>query len=195
MNIFFPLVFFCLIMGPILLVWLKGNQILDALVARREVGRKRRRRRSTRSLPVREEVLEALLKSEGRREGIEDRIGNALMSFRQVSGEVGASPHQDPDKDLEGLGQTILTRESHFNSYLDVAWLQSETIELLSQEVMLLRELAEVPRVWPASDTTAQFTAAERLSKSVERAVKKREQVDLMLDRIGGRRDQGAENH
>lgn len=169
----------------------RGTPILDALVTRRKTRQKKRRRKSTRSLPIPEEALQTVLDTEARREEIEDRIGEVLISFRRVSRTAAPSPHRDPSRDLEGLRRALLVRESRFNSYLDVVGLLSETIALLSREVKLLRACVELPRDGPSSkEPRIQSAATEDLHRRVERAVKRGEQADLMLDRIGRRGDE-----
>ena len=110
-----------LIAGPILIAWLKGDQILDALSTRRRRRRRQRRRDSTRSLPVREEVLGTLIKAEEVRDACDDRIAEALASFQHVA-------HVSPSSDgttasIDELEHILLAREAHFSSYLDIAWL------------------------------------------------------------------------
>ncbi|MDP6040971.1 MAG: hypothetical protein QGG64_20645, partial [Candidatus Latescibacteria bacterium] len=83
--IYYVILFAILFIGPILLAWFGGDQILDALATRQKHRLKRKRIRATRALPVREAVTEALLNAELRRDQIDERIGDALAAFRQVT--------------------------------------------------------------------------------------------------------------
>ncbi len=181
MHLLYPVFFLLLIVGPILLAWLKGNQILNAFIAYRQRRRQQRRRRSTRALPVRDEVLQALLGAEKQRDRADGRIGEALAAFQRLS--EASMPPQNSTAALSEVESILLTRESRFNTYLDVAWLQSETIELLVQEVELLREMAGIPSNFPENE--AQSPAAERLIQNLNRATNRRAEVDRRLDRIG----------
>ena len=193
MQILYPIFFICLIAGPILLAWLKGDQILDRLTAHRQQVRQRRRQRSTHALPVREKVLQKLLGAEAQRDRIDDRIGEALAAFRQLSEGWRITGSSQNSITVDEFEQILLTRESFFNTYIDIAWLQSESIELLVREVDLLRELADLPPDWPKAEATSSRTpAAQRLLQNLDSATKKRVAVDRKLNRIGPSRPDTA---
>ncbi len=178
MQIFYPIF---LVVGPILLAWLKGDQILNYVIARQRQRQQRQRRKSTRALPIRDEVVQSLLEAEERRDRTDDRIREALAAFQRLS--EASSPPQDSTATLDEVEGLLLTRESHFNAYLDIAWLQSETVELLLGEGKLLRELAGIPAHF--MEKGARSPAAERLIQNLNRAANRRAEVDQRLDRIG----------
>jgi hypothetical protein len=140
--------FFILIVGPILLAWLKGDALLNYFELRRQLKHQRRRQRSTRALPVRETIMGTLLQVETRRDDLE---------------------------------KVVLARESLFDDYLDTACLQSDTIETITQEVVLLREAAELDRNVSAQPTGA----ALHLLETLQQAEQKRVQIDQRLHRLG----------
>ncbi len=177
MQIFYPIF---LVVGPILLAWLKGDQILNYVIARQRQRQQRQRRKSTRALPIRDEVVQSLLEAEERRDRTDDRIRD-LAAFQRLS--EASSPPQDSTATLDEVEGLLLTRESHFNAYLDIAWLQSETVELLLGEGKLLRELAGIPAHF--MEKGARSPAAERLIQNLNRAANRRAEVDQRLDRIG----------
>jgi hypothetical protein len=87
----------------------------------------------------------------------------------------------------------LLAREAHFSSYLDIAWLQSEAIEVLLQELGLLQGMAQVPPTLEPGETGLRTSpAAERLLQSLERASRKREELDGRLHRVGGQEPHDA---
>lgn len=173
-----------LIAGPILIAAWKGDQILDGLSARRRRRRRRKRQNSTRALPVREEVLGTLIRAEEVRDACDDRIAEALAGFQHV---VHVSPRSESSTaSIDELEHILLAREAHFSSYLDIAWLQSEAIEVLLRELDLLLEMAQMHQMpEPGEATAPPSPAAERLLESLDRASRKREELDERLHRVG----------
>lgn len=173
--------FVILLTGPILVAWFKGDLIIDMLAARNRQRQKNKRQKATRALPVREDVVNALLKAEAKRDQIDDHVGEALANFRQVM-EEGRDliAHQAATAALDDVEQVVLSRESHFANYLDIACLQSETLDIMIEEIELLRDMAEIDRQSKASSP-----AAERLMGSIEEALQKRKAVDQKLNRLG----------
>jgi len=187
MPILYAILFVLFIIGPILLAWLKGDTILDFLVARRHRRRQQRRQRSTRALPVRQEVLATLLDADRKRDQIDVRIGESLSAFGQLLKRQQSAflTPQDAASVIDEMEQILLMRESYFSAYIDIAWLQSETLEQMTQEMKLLRELAELPVNRPTVNASFSNPAAERLLQNLDLAARKRSEVDRKLNRIG----------
>jgi hypothetical protein len=176
--------FVALIALPIFLALWRGGSLVDALVERRSRRVSKRRRRSTRALPVRKEVMEALLRAEDRREEIETRIGTRLAAFARL-GPAGPSDLSAADSLLLETEQAILRREATFADYLDAASLQSETIELLLHEVATLRQFAGVDvAAVPAAESAG--VAQRKLIASLDRASRRRAQADRNLQQLRG---------
>ena len=186
MPVLSKLLFAVLVLTPILLAWVKGDRILDFMEARRKKRRRQRRKKRTRSLPLRGDAVRSILDAEDRCDEIDARIAGSLASYQVLQ-----------NRDREGTvlpvlleaEHMLLSRESHFNSYLDIAWLQSETIEILSKEVSLLRNMAQLGphQHRPA----APAGATSHLIENLEAAIRKRADVDRMLDNVG---NQSADN-
>ena len=187
MNVLYLAAFLALAMGPIIVVWWKGDQILDHLSARRRARRMLRRQRSTRALPVREDALEALVRSEGKRDQIDHRISEDLTALRQASTtwRDSASVYEASGGLVDDMERILLTRESHFSTYLDIAWLQSETIELLSREVETLREIAGVRGLEGAKKPPSRRRGADRLFENLKAAERRQAEADRHLKRFG----------
>ena len=179
MHLMYILLLVCLTVAPILIAWTKGDRILDSLARRRRVRSQIRRRRITRSLPVRSDILEALLKAEDNRDRIEEQISHSLARFRSLP-DPGA-PATERDDFLEHTAQLLLTRESRFNDYLDLAWVQSETIEVLTREADALRQIAGIGKdaLKPADPPSA--SAAQQLLANLDAATDRRATVDRKL--------------
>ena len=179
--ILYVILFAILFIGPILLAWFRGDQILDALAARQRHRLKHKRIRATRALPIREAVTTALLDAESRRDQIDERIGDALAAFRQVT-EDGRelAVHQAATAALDDVEQVVLSRESQFAAYLDLACLQSETLDVMLQEIELLRDMAEFDR-----GSEGQSPAVAHLMASIEQATLKRVEIDQKLNHFG----------
>ena len=196
MHIIYLFLFACLTAGPILVAWIKGDRILDGLARRRRIRSQLKRRRATRSLPVRSDILSTLLTAEENRDRIEEEIGHSLVRFRNLP--APRTPTAERDDVLEQTAQLLLTRESRFSEYLDLAWLQSETIEVLTREIDALRQIADVGketlRSAPAPGPSA-GSSAEQLLANLDAATNRRETVDRKLRDILPARapnDQGA---
>lgn len=174
--------FFVLIVGPVWLAWSKGEVLLNYIDIRRQVKQQRRRQRSTRALPVRETVIDTLLQVEMRRDDIEDRMGEALALFREVTANGRAlTAHKAAAAILDDLENVVLSRESLFDEYLDTACLQSDTIENTIQEIALLREATTID-----DDVSEQPTgAAKYLIETLRQAEQKRVQIDQRLHQLG----------
>jgi hypothetical protein len=187
MNVLYLAVFLALAMGPIIVVWRKGDQILDHLSARRRARRMLRRQRSTRALPVREDALEALVRSEEKRDEIDHRISKDLTALRQASTtwRDSAAAYEASGGVVDDMERILLKRESHFNTYLDIAWLQSETIELLTREVVTLREIAGVRDLESSKGPPSRMRGAERLFENLKAAERRQAEADRHLDQIG----------
>lgn len=176
------ILFVFLIVGPILLAWFKGDTLLNYLDARRQSKQQQRRQRSTRALPVRETIMDRLLEVETTRNHIEGRIGEALAHFRQVTENGRAlTANKAAASILDDLEKVVLSRESMFHDYLDTACLQSDTIEVMTQEVTLLREAAELDLHAVVPPTGA----AMHLLETLKQAEQKRVQIDQRLNRLG----------
>ena len=186
MPVLSKLLFAVLVLAPILLAWVKGDRILDFMDARRKKRRRQKRKKRTRSLPLREDAVRSILDAEDRCDEIDARIAGSLTSYQvlQNRDREGTVLHV-----LSEAEHMLLSRESHFNSYLDIAWLQSETIEILSEEVSLLRNMAQLG---PHQHRPAAPAAAtSHLIENLEAAIRKRADVDRMLDNVG---NQSADN-
>ena len=174
--------FFVLIVGPIWLAWSKGDVLLNHIDTRRQFKQQRRRQRSTRALPVRETVLDTLLQVETRRDDIEDRMGDALALFREVTANGRAlTAHKAAAAILDDLENVVLSRESLFDTYLDTACLQSDTIQSTIQEIALLREATTLDDHVLEQPTGA----AQHLIETLRQAEQKRAQIDQRLQRLG----------
>ena len=88
----------------------------------------------------------------------------------------------------------MLVRESKFNTYLDYAWLQSETLEVLAREVALLRELADLPAEGlpltqappePRRIMRPRPSATDRLFANLNDAVERISKADRALKKVG----------
>lgn len=185
MQIVFIFIFAFLILFPVFLAWLKGDQILDHIQALRQQIRKHQRHRSTYTLPVRKKVLENLLETETQQDQIDDNIRGTLVAFRQLSENRSIPDSSQNLIVVDELEKILLTRESYFNKYIDMAWLQSKTLELLIREVDLLRRLADLPAGWPEEKNESFNTPpAQRLLQNLNIATKKRAAADHKLNNI-----------
>ena len=176
------ILFALLVILPILLAWLKGDQILDRMAAKRKARRRSKRKKTTRSLPLRQDAVRSILDSEEKCDEIDSRIAHKLGSYQDLNPQSRNSEGTLLPllADTENL---LLSRESHFNSYLDIAWLQSETIEILSEEVARLREFAQLGPHQRSPSSPA--PASNQLIENLESAIRKRAAVDRKLGQIG----------
>jgi hypothetical protein len=182
MHIAYLFFFVCLTAGPILIAWIKGDRILDSLARRRRIRGQLKRRRGTRALPIKSDILNALLTAEENRDRIEEQISHSLVRFRNLPDH--RAPAAERDDVLEHTAQLLLTRESRFSDYLDLAWLQSETIEVLTREIDALRKIANVGKdaLKPtAVSGPAAGSAAKQLLANLDAAASRRETVDRKL--------------
>ena len=131
---------------------------------------------------MREDAVQLIMESEDRSDEIDSKIARALGSYHS---------HYSQSQEREGtllplLSETehlLLSRESHFNSYLDIAWLQSEIIEILAKEITMLRKVAQLgPHQHQPS---APAPATNHLIENLEAAIRKRADVDRKLDAVG----------
>ena len=184
MLVAYTILLILLIGLPILLAWYKGDAILNRLADRRQARRQRLRRKSTCSLPIRESAINSLLGAEEKRNLIDRRITDTLTSFRRISEEY-RSPQDVAVLAIDQMEHILLARESSFNSYIDMAWKQSEAIELMTTEIDMLRKLAEVPPEWPKGLKASEVSPTDKLLQSMNRAMQKRELIDQKLNTIG----------
>ena len=190
------LAFALMVAGPILLAWYFGDQILDFVSRRRSKLERRQRHRATSSLPVRDEVLRTLLDVEEKRNRIDDQVASALARYREMlrTRRIDLLPTRHPASGVEGMEQALLKRESRFNAFLDLAWMQSEALELVSQELRLLRDLAGLPATGTPERASPPSHAAKQLLDRLDRATRRRDSIDRRISRIGsgGQADPGG---
>jgi len=181
------LAFALTVIGPILLAWVFGDQVIDFVSGRRRKMERRRRRRATSSLPVREEVLKTLLDVEERRDLADDRVAEALARYREMqrSRRIDVLSARHPATGVEGMEQILLRRESRFNAFLDLAWMQSEAIEHVTKELQLLRDLADLPATGAPGKQGARPSSTEQLLDTLNRATKRRQSIDRRIRHIG----------
>lgn len=178
-----------LAVGPVLIALLYGDGIIQRLSLRRRERRKKHRRKRTRALPIREDEIDRLLAAEDRRDGLDDRIAERITAFAALP-EV--RPIEDTESELAVVERAVLARESRFGAVLDYAWVQSETIEILSTEARLLRRLADLPEeglpVAPTAEGDRPTPApTDRLMANLQAAVDRKARADTDLRRIGER--------
>jgi hypothetical protein len=142
MDLITILVFTFLAVAPLAIAIRYGDRMLDELSRRRRQRKKVTRQRKTRSLPIRSEEIDRLLAAEGKRDAVDDSIAQSLEALARLS---TLQPREDSESEIEEIEQAILANESQFSVYLDYAWFQSETLEVLSEEARLLRQLADLP--------------------------------------------------
>ena len=188
MSVFYLILLLALVVGPVLLAWLKGDQILDRLATTRDYQKQRQRRRTTTALPIQANITQTLLGVESRRDHIDNCIGEKLSAFREIS-ETFRSPtsQHTTGATIDEMEQILLARESQFNTYLDIACLQSETIDLLTREIDLLKQMAEIPSQTPVPRSAPATSASERLLQNLEQARKKRVSIDDKLNNLGSK--------
>ena len=145
------------------------------------------RLRSTRRLPVREDVLQRLMKGDARLDQLEQQIADSLQQLSRLPHPSTSNRLVDAAKVVQSMEAPLLTRESHFNTYLDAAWLQSETIDLLTGEIDLLKQMAEIPSQTPVPRSAPATSASERLLQNLEQARKKRVSIDYKLNNLGSK--------
>ena len=182
--------FILLVVGPIVIALVFGGRLLDRVERKRAAQQRRRRSQTTRALPLKTESIDALLETEISRDELDRRVTQALESFRALSTRQ-PTPIEVSENTLKEVEQAILQRESHFVTYLDLAQVQSEIIEILHHEVSLLRDMAEIrtntfaPRATPPespdSNTDDDPGPGDRLRSSIEEAVKRREHADRKM--------------
>lgn len=183
MTLFHLAFFLFFLIGPVVLAWFKGDQLIAHFSRRQRQRKMHKRQKATRALPVREDVMSSLLHAENRRNQIDDHIGEALNLFHQTT-EHGRTliAHHKAVSELDAIEQLVLLRESRFSDFLEIAQLQSETIETLTQEVDLLRSATPIT----TEQTTEPHTqASAQLLANLNRAVQKRQQIDQKLTKIG----------
>ena len=137
------LAFLVLAVAPVGIALRYGDRFLDRAAGRRRQNRKKQRRSKTERLPIRSDQVERLLEAEAKRDGLDERIAQNLSAFAANS---EARPGLDAETEVERIERDVLARESQFNTYLDYAWLQSETLEILTEEARLLRVFADLPK-------------------------------------------------
>jgi len=178
--------------APVILALKRGDALLDFVAARRRNRARKSRRKKTLSLPVQTSYVERLVTGEIDRDRLDEKIAEGLQRFARIPpADISGS-----ETELERLEKEILVRESKFNAYLDCAWLQSETLEVLSLEVSLLRELADLPADGlPSAQTTTEpqaaprgrprKTPADKLFANLNDAVERKSKADRALKQVG----------
>ena len=191
MTAIYSILLLLLAVGPVYLAWSRGDTILNSLDSRRRRRRMMARLRSTRRLPVREDVLQRLMKGDARLDQLEQQIADSLQQLSRLPHPSTSNRLVDAAKVVQSMEAPLLTRESHFNTYLDAAWLQSETIDVLDREIELLREVAGLSRDWPDLEAAgekpseAETPAAEKLKNSLREVARRRQSLDQRLRSIG----------
>ena len=127
--------------------------MLQRLESRQRRKRMMARLRSTRRLPVRADVMQKLLEGDAHLERIEERMAETLQRLARVPQPAAGRPGSDPALLVKQMEDPILQRESRFSGFLDAAWIQSETIDVMDNEVQLLRQVAGLPESWPEVGT------------------------------------------
>lgn len=211
MTLIYAILLLLVTVGPIYLAWAKGDIIITQLENRRRRRRLMARLRRTRRLPVGDDVVQRLLMGDANLEKIEERIAGALqrLSLLPVPAVGSRSASADPHRLIQEMEAPLLRRESHFGTFLDTAWLQSESIEVMAREVDLLRQMAGLPKGWPETDpgsrtrsaapddglssriTTgpgghrAPTPAAEKLMQNLRQVAQRRQTVDQRIRSLG----------
>ena len=179
--------FFLLALAPVGLALRYGDSLLDRFARSRRESRKRSRQKKTLALPIRSHEVERLLDAEGKRDAIDERIAASLEAFSRLS---SGRSREDSETEIEKIEQAILTRESQFNTYLDYAWLQSETLEILTEEARLLRKLADLPEEglpFPPAEPgeSRPQTASDKLIAGLQDALDRKAKADGRLRQVG----------
>lgn len=193
MSSLFLIAFIALVIAPIVVALTYGDRLLDRFELKKAAGKRKRRRQTTLALPLRPASVDHLLRAEDGLQDLDRRIAEAFESFRVIT--ATPVPVEVSEEHLAEIERAVLIRETHFVPFLDLAQIQSVTIELLAREVELLRQLAEVKRSGgPARtpDPEPEQTAADRLRTSLDDAEKRRRQADRKihdLHQIGRRID------
>ncbi len=190
MDILIVIAFIALAVAPLVIAMRYGDRLLDALQQKMRTRKKSARRRRTQSLPIRSEEVDRLLTAESKRDALDDRIAAGLESFARLS---STQTTEDAESEFDLIEQAILARESQFGAYLDYAWYQSETIEILSDEAKLLRQLVDLPEeglpTAPASPATPserpRLSAPNKLMANLESAIARKSKVDQKLGQVG----------
>jgi hypothetical protein len=188
MEIITLLAFVALAVAPLALAMRYGDRMLDALSRRKRERKKISRQRKTRSLPIRAEEANRLLVAEEQRNALDDRIAEGLEAFARLS---SVQLNHEPEEEIEAIEQTILANESRFSIYLDYAWFQSETLEVLTEEARLLRLLADLPEEGLRVSSSDQpreekpRSAADKLIASLQDALNRKSKAEKGLGQIG----------
>ena len=192
MQVLIMIAFILLTLAPVGIALRYGDSLLNQFARRRRQSKKRTRLKKTRSLPIRSDQIERLLDAEDKRDALDERIGASLEAFSSLS---SGRSREDSETEIERVEHAILARESQFNAYLDYAWLQSETLELLGEEARLLRKLADLPEeglpVSPVEPGESRpRTSSDKLIASLQDALDRKSIADQGLRQVG-RQHQG----
>ena len=188
MEIITLLAFVALAIAPLALAMRYGDRMLDELSRRKRERKKISRQRKTRSLPIRAEEANRLLVAEEQRNALDDRIAEGLEAFARLS---SVQLNHESEEEIEAIEQTILANESRFSIYLDYAWFQSETLEVLTEEARLLRLLADLPEEGLRVSSSDQpreekpRSAADKLIASLQDALNRKSKAEKGLGQIG----------
>jgi len=188
MEIITLLAFVALAVAPLALAIRYGDRMLDALSRQKRERKKISRQRKTRSLPIRAEEVNRLLVAEEQRNVLDERIAEGLKAFARLS---SVQINCESEEEIEAIEKTILVNESRFSIYLDYAWFQSETLEVLTEEARLLRRLANLPEqglpVSPSDQPRGEKprSSAHKLIASLQEALNRKSKTKKGLGQIG----------
>lgn len=188
MTLLYAFLLLALTITPVVVALKFGDTLLDRFARRRRQTRRNARRRKTRALPIRSNQMELLVRAEEQSDQLDERIALSLEAFARLPPEV---PPETTEDVLEQIEQSVLARESKFSAYLDYAWLQSETLEILTEEARLLRKFADLPEeglpVEPSEAAAGQRPRAptDRLMSSLQDAIRRKSSADQKLRQVG----------
>ena len=188
MNILTALTFLLLAASPMFIALRYGDRLLDRFARKRRLRRRKTRHKKTRALPIRSNEIERLIQAEQNRDDLDERIATNLEAFARLPQNPA---REQTESVIEEVEQDILAREAKFNAYLDYAWLQSETVELLAEEARLLREIADLPREGlpltrtdpPASPRAK--SSSDKLFANLQDAMDRKSKADRALGQVG----------
>ena len=187
MQVLIMIAFILLTLAPVGIALLYGDSLLNQFARGRRQSKKRSRLKKTRLLPIRSDQIERLLDAEGKRDALDERIAASLEAFSRLS---SGRSREDSETAIERVERAILARESQFNAYIDYAWLQSETLEILGEEARLLRKLADLPEeglpVSPVEPRESRpRTSSDNLLTSLQDALDRKSKADQNLRQVG----------
>ena len=182
MQVLIMIAFILLTLAPVGIALRYGDSLLNQFARRRRQSKKRSRLKKTRLLPIRSDQIERLLDAEGKRDVLDERIAASLEAFSRLS---SGRSREDSETEIERVERAILARESRFNAYLDYAWLQSETLELLGEEARLLRKLADLPEEGLPVSSVEPRESRPRMPSDNKDALDRKSKADKNLRQVG----------